>query len=102
MFLHSYHYFNILISQNLSTFPFLKAVCNFSFPKVPFGFTVRGQNLTQTKSYVLNNISAFNQNISAWNVSNVANMSYMFYNAIAFNNANVFFNANASFYAFAF
>jgi hypothetical protein len=58
------YYLNNLFSQNLSTFPFLEAVCNFSFPKVPFGFTVRGQNLTQTKSYVLNNISAFNQNIT--------------------------------------
>ena len=34
---------------------------------------------------MFNNATAFNQNISSWNVSNVTNMSYMFQSATAFN-----------------
>ena len=36
-------------------------------------------------SYMFYNDAAFNQNISGWNTSNVANMNYMFYGDTAFN-----------------
>ena len=36
-------------------------------------------------SYMFNDVTIFNQNISSWNTSNIINMSYMFQTAIAFN-----------------
>jgi surface protein len=42
-------------------------------------------NKVSTMSYMFYNAHAFNQDISSWNISKVSTMSYMFYNAHAFN-----------------